>query len=281
MNDCGIDTLQKSKRKAFGRRWECRYAAQKLGGTLLCEKDVPFKEKLHQYIELQKRLISREPGIEVRLNTEVTPGLASELAPDVILAAMGARPLRPPIPGIDLPVVKMAEDVYRDPALAGRNTVILGGGLVGMELAIYLSMLGKKCTIIEMTPRLNDGGNNLHGLAISTQLREQGIHVSISTRAAEIREDGVLCEFTGEEPEPQAAYGFGLPNYTSDAKEGTKFYPADTVICAAGMAPLRDESLLLKDCAPEFYMIGDCVMPRNIWQATSSGHYIARDIGVF
>ena len=249
----------------------------RLGGALLCEEKVPFKEKLDQYIHLQRRLISRRPNIDVRLNTAVTPELAREIAPDVIIAALGARPVKPNLPGIDLPNVFGAEEIYYHPEKAGQNVVLLGGGLVGLELAIYLSMLGRKCTVVEMAPSLNDGGNNLHGLAISTELKRYDIHVSTSTKALEITDKGVLCEFTGVEPKP--GFRFGMPCYYADGKEGTKLYEADTIIYSVGQRPLWEECDALRDCAPEFYQLGDCVMPKNIWQATSTGHYVARDLG--
>ena len=62
-----------------------------LGGVLLCEEKVPFKKHLGEYLQHQALMISREKNIEVRLNTEVTPALARELQPDVIVAALGAR----------------------------------------------------------------------------------------------------------------------------------------------------------------------------------------------
>lgn len=251
----------------------------RLGGALLCEEKVPFKEKLDQYIHLQRRLIERRHNIEVRLNTPVTPELAREIGPDVIIAALGARPVKPHLPGIDLPHVFGAEEIYYHPEKAGDNVVLLGGGLVGLELSIYLSMLGKHCTVIEMMPALNDGGNNLHGLAISTQLKNYGIHVSTSTKALEINDKGVLCEFTGAEPKP--GFRFGMPTYYADGEEGTKLYEADTVIYSVGQRPLWDDCNALRDCAPEFYQLGDCVTPKNIWQATSTAHYVARDLGRF
>ncbi len=250
-----------------------------LGGALLCEEKVPFKEKLHQYIELQKRLISREKNIEVRLNTTVTPALVEEIKPDAILACLGARPVKPAIPGIDGANVFGAEEVYKDPDKAGKNVVILGGGLVGMELAIFLSMQGRKCTIIEMQPDVNDGGNMLQGLAIWTQFQQYGIHVSTSTKAVEINDKGVLCEFTGVKPAP--GFRFGMPALTPDGEEGTKFYEADTVIYAVGQKPLREEAEAFRFQAPEYYQVGDCIVPKDIWTATSGAYYIARDIGRF
>ena len=250
----------------------------RLGGALLCEEKVSFKEKLSQYIELQARLISREPNIEVRLNTEVTPAVAEEIKPDVIIAALGARPIVPTfIKGYDLPHVFGAEEIYYNPEKAGDNVVFLGGGLVGLELAIHLSQMGKKCTIIEMMPNLNDGGNNLHGLAISTELRKYGIKVSTATRALEITEKGVIGEFTGAEPKP--GMRFGLPCYYPEAKEGTKLFEADTVVYSVGQRPLWEEADALRECAPEYYELGDCVNPKNIWAATHTAHYLVRDIG--
>ncbi|MBR3004219.1 MAG: FAD-dependent oxidoreductase [Lachnospiraceae bacterium] len=248
-----------------------------LGGALRCEKKVPFKEKLDRYIELQKHLIEKDGRIDVRLNTEVTPELAREIKPDVILAALGSRPVKPKIPGIDGPNVFGAEEIYYHPEKAGKNVAILGGGLVGMELAIFLSMLGSKCTVIEMLPDLNAGGNNLHALAIHGQLKKYGIHATTGTKALEITDKGVLCEYLGTKPNDKFMYD--MPKYYPDAESGTHLYEADTVIYAVGQRPLREESDALRECAPEYYSIGDCIVPKDIWTATTNAYYIARDLG--
>jgi pyruvate/2-oxoglutarate dehydrogenase complex dihydrolipoamide dehydrogenase (E3) component len=84
-------------------------------------------------------MISRS-AVDVRLNTEVTPEFAESIGPDAIIAALGSRPFVPNIRGIDGPNVLGAEDVYINPGKAGKRIVILGGGLVGSELAIYLGI---------------------------------------------------------------------------------------------------------------------------------------------
>ena len=61
--------------------------------------------------------------------------------------------------------------------------------------------------------------------------------------------------------------------------EGEYEIAADTVIYAAGQRPLREEALALRPCAPEFYMLGDCVTPKNILAATQAAFQLARDIG--
>ena len=82
-----------------------------LGGTLRCERNVPFKAKLDAYLNQQAERLARA-GVDIRLNTEVTPALADSLKPDVIIAAPGARPVKPPIPGIDGKNVFSAEHIY-------------------------------------------------------------------------------------------------------------------------------------------------------------------------
>ena len=46
------------------------------------------------YLDHQEHMLTKT-NVDVRLNTPVTPELAKELAPDVIIAAMGARPVVP------------------------------------------------------------------------------------------------------------------------------------------------------------------------------------------
>ncbi|MDR2616148.1 MAG: NAD(P)/FAD-dependent oxidoreductase [Oscillospiraceae bacterium] len=230
--------------------------SDKLGGTLRCEKDVPFKEKLSLYLDLQAKRVGAA-NIDLRLGTAVTPALAGEINPDVIIAALGASPVVPRIPGIEGKNVRGAEEIYEDAEKAGRRVVILGGGLVGTELAIFLSEKGREVTIIEMLPQLSDGGNELHGLALDVKLRERGIEVSCSTKAAEITETGVAAERGGERV----------------------FFEADTVIYAVGQKPRAEEADALRFCAPEFIQIGDCLAPKNIRAATEAAYFAAVNIG--
>ncbi len=254
----------------------CEKSAR-LGGALLCEEKVPFKEKLGQYIELQKRLISRRESIEVRLNTEVTAEMIKEIAPDAVICAIGARPVKPNIPGIDGGNVFCAEDIYYAPQKAGDRVVILGGGLVGLELSVWLASMGRRVTVVEMMPDLNDGGNVLHGLALTCELKKYGVKVSPATKAIEINEKGVLCEYTGAKPSPPSRFGTGV--FLPDGEEGSVFFEADTVVYAVGQRALSEEAALLRTAVPEFYQVGDCIIPKNIHEATYNAHYIAQDLG--
>ncbi len=248
----------------------------RLGGVLRCEANIPFKKPLERYLDLQERRIARA-GIELRLNTAVTPALASSLGPQVIIAALGARPVKPPVKNIDDPKVLGAEEVYYEPEKAGKRCVILGGGLVGLELGVFLAgYRGREVDVVEMLPTTlasDPGGGTsermgsvgmaagealVQGVALRVKLAElPGLRVHTSTRALEVTERGLLVA----------------------GPEGEYELPADTVIYAAGQRPLREEALALENCAPEFYMLGDCVTPKNIVAATQAAFQLARDIG--
>jgi 2,4-dienoyl-CoA reductase-like NADH-dependent reductase (Old Yellow Enzyme family) len=262
--------------------------SDRLGGVLRCEEKVPFKRLLSEYLDFQERMLSRLP-IDVRLNTVVTPEFAKSVDADAIIAALGARPSIPDIPGIDSTNVFSAEEAYRQPERTGKNIVILGGGLVGIELAIFLAGLGRRVTILEMMETMNDGGNPLHGLALSNEMKKFDIEASTCTKAININDDGVIGVYVGSAytlpscPTVEAAVlhanSFGRV-VRADAEVGSrKLFRADTIIYATGYHALWDEAESLRFCAPEFHQIGDCLIPLNIYHATSTAYTIARDIG--
>lgn len=260
---------------------------QRLGGVLRCEEGVPFKRLLGKYLDYQERMILRAP-IDVRLSTAATAALVAAAEADVVIAALGSRASIPKIAGIAGENVLGAEEAYRDPERVGRQVVILGGGLVGIELAIFLVGLGRRVTIIEMMETLSDGGNPVHGLALMNEIRRYDIQVSTSTRAIEINEHGVLGEYVGDAytlppcPTVQAAVlqsnSFGRA-VKSEAEMGSRrLFEADTIVYATGREPLQAEADALRFSAPQFHQIGDCLAPQNIYEATRMAFAVARDI---
>jgi len=228
----------------------------RLGGILRCEDNVPFKKHVREYLDQQVMFIAREK-IDVQLNTRATKQLALDIEPDVIIAAIGSKPFVPGIPGIDGRNVIGAEELFASPGKAGEKIVILGGGLVGSELAVYMGDLGHDVTILEMLPSLNAGDNSIQGQAIGIEVARLGIKLALSTKAVEVNENGVL----------------------GNAIEGQKFFKADTVVCALGRLPLWADAEELRFCAPEFYQLGDCLAAKNIYEATRLAHQIALDLG--
>jgi NADH dehydrogenase len=76
-----------------------------------------------------------------------------------LVLATGARPLIPPIPGVDLDgitAVRSLQDLelLRSCAAEGQKAVIVGGGYIGVEVAVVLRQMGLEVTLVEMLPRI-------------------------------------------------------------------------------------------------------------------------------
>ena len=230
--------------------------SSQLGGVLLCEEKVPFKVHLHEYIENQIRRV-KEAGIKVLLDTELTPQQAEEMKPDVIIAAIGSTAIIPPIPGVDHDNVIAAEYAYTHAEELTGKTVILGGGLVGIELGIYLKNLGKDVEIVEMADKLNCGDNMVHEMGVNVEIDRIGLQVHTSTKALKIDENGVACQNA----------------------DGEIFFPADHGVIAAGMKGRQEEAAAFAQSAPLFYQIGDCLAVKNIYEANRLVYNAAMELG--
>ena len=228
----------------------------RLGGILLCEADVPFKKHLHEYIENQVRRV-REAEITVLLNTALTPEQAEGMKPDVIIAAIGSEPVTPPIPGIDGANVMQAQYAYTHANELDGRTVILGGGLVGVELGIFLKNMGRDVAVIEMGKKLNCGDNTVHEMGVYAEIKRNGLETHTDSRALKITTDGVVCM----------------------TPEGEITFPADHVVIAAGMKGRTEEAISFAQSAPIFYQVGDCLAAKNIYEANRLGFNAAMEIG--
>ena len=187
-------------------------------------------------------------GVDVRLNTEATPGSVAALKPDAVFSAVGADAFLPNIPGMDRKNVITAEECYARAAAGedlGREIVFLGGGEVGCETAIYLKQLtGAHVSIVEMLPRVADDVMPLNRAALMERLADCALHA------------GAVCEAIMEE---------GL--VYSDAA-GRHTIPADTVVVSAGMRPRAALAESFRGTADTFCAIGDCVRASNVRNAT-------------
>jgi NADPH-dependent 2,4-dienoyl-CoA reductase/sulfur reductase-like enzyme/rhodanese-related sulfurtransferase len=179
---------------------------------------------------------------------------------DHLVLATGCRPLMPPVPGIELegvfPLKTMddAENIERFVASA-KNAVIVGAGLIGLEMAAALRVRGLKVSLLEMQDQVLGGvvDPDLAGLA-ARELTGQGVQLRLK--------EG-LVRLEGEAGRVRCAV-------TAQGR-----YPADLVIMAVGVRPetelaaaagiklgstggiLVDRQMRTSD--PLIYAAGDCV----------------------
>jgi len=144
-------------------------------------------------------------------------------------------------------------------AKVGEEILVIGGGLVGCEVALYLAEQKKKVTIIEMLdqilPEMEVASSSL---AFFERLSRQTVRVMTKTKVVEITDNGIVV--TNSEGKRIEVSG-------------------DTVVLALG---LRSDQKLYDEIASlpgmDVYTVGDYREPRKIYQALHEGHLAARNL---
>ncbi|MFE9251290.1 FAD-dependent oxidoreductase [Streptomyces sp. NPDC007088] len=143
------------------------------------------------------RLSTTVTGVDRAART-VTCHDGTEIGYDALVLATGSRPFVPPVPGHDLPgcfVYRTVEDIaaLRAAAVPGRDAVVVGGGLLGLEAAGGLRSLGMRPQVVEMAPwlmaqQIDEGG----GRVLAGALGRLGVrvHCAAALRAVGAGTDG-------------------------------------------------------------------------------------------
>ncbi len=184
---------------------------------------------------------------------------------DKIVLSPGAAPLRPPLPGIDLPgifTVRNIPDVRQIKGWIGardaKSAVIVGGGFIGLEMAENLRYLGMDVTIVEMLPQVMPPMDPEMVAPAHEELKSHGVRLALGSAVAGFEESaGKLAVLT---------------------QDGSR-HPADLVILAIGVRPetslakaagltlgerggIRvDEQMRTSD--PDIHAVGDAVEVRD------------------
>ena len=226
-----------------------------VGGILKSEQALPFKQEMYQLAGTY-RLLAERAGVEIRLNTEVTPELVAELDPYALIIGVGSSPIVPPIPGLADNNVVIVNNYYKEKEKVTDEVVVMGGGLAGCECAIHLGMEGKKVHLVEMRDMLAPDANVRHR---PLMLKEIDKYVTVHTghKALEVTPEGVCCE---------------------NAQGEKVLIPGTTVICALGQRSCTASVEALMDCAPYVRVIGDAAKVSTITNAVYWGYHAALDI---
>lgn len=228
-----------------------------LGGTLNYVEGNCFKQDLTAYKNRLIHLVHKR-GIPCVLGTEVTAELLDALEPDVVLCAVGADPLLPPIPGLRENAFTPRQ-VYEQGLRPGGNIVILGGGLTGVEEGLSLAEQGNHVTVIEMSGEAAAEANAIHKPSIHTNLERlrDNITCLLNTKCTEV-----------------------LPGAVRVTDEsGSREIPADFILNALGQRPNSETVEALAACrAPFFEAFGDCAELGQLRGAVHGGFYRAIDV---
>lgn len=145
-----------------------------------------LKSKQIEVINGQARL-SGKGKISVETN-----GQHKEINYDKLLITTGSQPVIPPIPGIDLPGVIDSTGVLALSEVP-QSLLIIGGGVIGCEMAEVYSTFGSKVTIVEMMPQLIPGEDPEAADLLKKTLIKRGVEIKLQARVERLTSaDGLL-----------------------------------------------------------------------------------------
>ncbi|ABR34097.1 FAD-dependent oxidoreductase [Clostridium beijerinckii] len=228
----------------------------RLGGNLIPGGSPDFKEDdialANWYANTLKEL-----NVEVNLNSEITKEQILSYKADSVIIATGSTPKVFSL-GDDEKVFTAA-DVLLGKKESGNNTVVVGGGLVGCELALDLAKKGKKVTIVEALHKilaLNGPLCSANSEMLERLIPFNGIEVKVNSKVK--------------------AYKDG--NLEIETENGVEKIKCDSVILSVGY---KEENSLYRELEfeiPEIYLLGDARKVSNIMYAIWDAYEVANHI---
>lgn len=225
---------------------------EKLGGTLWYTDHDCHKDDMRKFRDHLANRVYRA-GVDVKLGVTVTPETIEQFGPDAVILAIGGRPVAPNIPGLR-EHAKYALNAYVE--APGKKVVMIGGGLVGVEISMHLGDAGHDVEVVEMLDDYCRDALWSHKEAIRI-MKPASVNIHCSTRVTEVTEMGVKA-------------------IAPDGQD--VFFEADDIYYALGFRSPSEELHALMTVCPRTAIIGDCKKPARILQATRDGMFAAMDI---
>ena len=192
-----------------------------------------------------------EYGVKFVMHTEATPALVAEEKPDAVIVATGSNPLVLPIPGIHDTGVIHAGDLLDGKASVGKKVLVVGGGMVGCEVADFLGELGHEVSVIELRDQLGPDVIPEHRKFLMKDFDTYKVQGVTGAKVAQFFTDGV---------------SYTLADGTEGRLEGF-----DNVVLAMGYRNNDTISEEIKKIVADTYVIGDAVKARKALDATAEG----------
>lgn len=121
----------------------------------------------------------------INKNKDVVVDGSKVIKGDKIILAGGSKVSKINIPGIDNPNVLTSDDLLKLEELP-QSLAVIGGGVIGIEMAQAFLALGSKITVIEMMDRIIPGIDREASKLLTDLLKKKGVKILTSTKITEI-----------------------------------------------------------------------------------------------
>jgi len=228
----------------------------RLGGNLIPGGAPKFKEDDIALADWYARELERL-GVPVHLNTEIKKEDVLAAGYDTVIIATGSTPKVFPL-GDDEKVFTASEVLLKekDP---GESTVVVGGGLVGCETALWLAQEGKKVTIVEALDKI---------MAVNGPLCHA--NKDMLERLLPFNNVDIICS--------ARVTGYKDGKLNISLADGDQQIPCDSVILSVGYRECDSLYHELEFDVPEIYLLGDAKKVANIMYAIWDSFEVANHI---
>jgi len=231
--------------------------SSELGGQLRLASKPQGKEKIGWFRDYLLGQME-EQKIEVRLGYTATSEKVMQERPDAVIAATGAVPFVPEMPGIESHSVCTAWEVLEGTKkIENREVIVAGGGIVGCETALYLSSGNKKVFLVEMLEALALDIEPINRMELLKKVQESGIEVLLGRELKRVEPGKAVLSKDGRQEEQVTA---------------------DFIVFALGSISENALARELEDRVGEVYTVGDSCEPRKIIDAVYEGFRCAINI---
>jgi 2,4-dienoyl-CoA reductase-like NADH-dependent reductase (Old Yellow Enzyme family)/thioredoxin reductase len=224
-----------------------------LGGQFALSHLAPGKQAMRRTLTSLVGLAEKS-GAEIRRGVEATPESVEALAPDVVVVATGAEPIIPGIPGLERALT--GEEVLSGDATPQGDVLVIGGGLVGIEVAEFLAERGTKVVVVEMLEEIARDMEPITRKLTMKRLAPLPVTILKSSRVTALAQDG---RATVEGPDGQQVLG-----------------PFGSVVAAVGTRSRDQLSSRLAEKNIKVHVVGDAAELAQVQGAVRSAWEVAR-----
>ncbi len=225
--------------------WE---KGNELGGNLLPASVPEFKKDLRDFVDYQVSQLRKSP-VTVELNKEATAEDIIGFGADCVILATGAFQEQPDFIDGDGYRVLTAIELLTNGTKLGKDVLVVGGGLIGCETAVYLARKGHRVTVISRRPQILTDVNFHNVAVLYRMLIDSHVEVLTETKLSGASDGGIVVVQQGKK----------------------KVVKADSLVFSEALQPCNHVEKALGDRIANLYSVGDCVKPRRlidaIWEA--------------